>query len=116
MSLSASVPEALAALAQDTHEFQEILRSPTESLSLTVARWPAGATDGQTPHTEDEVYYVIRGRALLEVEGRTSAAAPGSLLFVGRGVRHRFVEIEEDLEVLIFWAPARHTGGDIQEP
>jgi mannose-6-phosphate isomerase-like protein (cupin superfamily) len=115
VSLTVSVWDAIAALSHESHEFREILRSPTDSLSLTVARWPAGSTDGQRPHTEDEVYYVVRGRAQLDVEGRSFPAAPGSVLFVARGIRHRFIEIEEDLEVLIFWAPARHTGGDIRE-
>jgi quercetin dioxygenase-like cupin family protein len=34
---------------------------------------------------------------------------PGSVAFVAAGVEHRFVDISEDLEVLVFWSPARHT-------
>jgi hypothetical protein len=30
---------------------------------------------------------------------------------VAAGVEHRFTEIVEDLEVLVFWSPARGTGG-----
>ena len=57
--------ELIGGLEPDGHEFAEFFRSPT--LSLTVARWPAGSVDDQEPHTEDEVYYVVSGRARLRV-------------------------------------------------
>jgi mannose-6-phosphate isomerase-like protein (cupin superfamily) len=103
------IADALAALASDRHDFAEIFRSPSGSLSLTVARWPAGASDDQTPHTEDEVYYVVAGQALLTVNGNTTRVEPGTVAFVAAGVEHRFSEITDDLEVLVFWSPARHT-------
>ena len=99
-----------AALAQDRHEFAEFFRSPSGSLSLTVARWPAGSVDDQQPHTEDEVYYVVAGRAQLTVNGEPTPVESGSVAFVAAGVEHRFIEITEDLEVLVFWSPARGTG------
>ena len=103
------VRRQLASLACDEHDFAEFFRSPSGSLSLTIARWPAGSVDGQTPHTEDEVYYVLGGRAALVVEGVRADVAPGSAAFVAAGVDHRFVDITEDLEVLVFWSPARHS-------
>ena len=103
-----NVHHQLASLARDEHDFAEFFRSPSASLSLTIARWPAGSVDGQTPHTEDEVYYVLGGRAALVVEGARTDVAPGSVAFVAAGVDHRFVDITEDLEVLVFWSPARH--------
>ncbi len=103
------VGEQLAALSRDGHAFGEIFRSPAGSLSLTVARWPAGSVDDQTPHTEDEVYYVLNGRAALVVEGLRTDVGPGSVAFVAAGDEHRFVDITEDLEVLVFWSPARHS-------
>jgi mannose-6-phosphate isomerase-like protein (cupin superfamily) len=101
------VAEQLARL--DEHDFAEFFRSPTGSLSLTIARWPAGAVDSQQPHTEDEVYYVVRGRAGLVIDGTRADVGPGSVAFVAAGVEHRFVDITEDLDVLVFWSPARHT-------
>ena len=106
-----SLADALARLAPDRHDFAERFRSPSGSLSLTVARWPAGSVDDQQPHTEDEVYYVAAGRARLEVARETIPVEPGSIAFVAAGVDHRFIEIAEDLEVLVFWSPARGTGG-----
>ena len=103
------VGEQLAALSRGGHDFAEFLRSPSGSLSLTVARWPAGSVDDQTPHTEDEVYYVLNGRAALVVESRRTDVGPASLAFVAAGDDHRFVDIDEDLEVLVFWSPARHS-------
>jgi mannose-6-phosphate isomerase-like protein (cupin superfamily) len=103
------VAELLAGLRQDDHDFAEFFRSPTGSLSLTIARWPAGSVDTQRPHTEDEVYHVIRGQAALVVDGERSDIGAGSVAFVASGVDHRFVDIAEDLEVLVFWSPARHS-------
>ena len=98
-----------AALARDRHDFAEFFRSPSGSLSLTIARWPAGSVDDQMPHTEDEVYYVLSGRAALVVEGSRTDVGPGSIAFVAAGDDHRFVDITEDLDVLVFWSPARHS-------
>jgi len=103
------VGEQLAALSRDGHNVAEFFRSPSGSLSLTIVRWPAESVDDQTPHTEDEVYYVLNGRATLVVEDRRTDVVPGSLAFVGAGDEHRFVDITGDLEVLVFWSPARHS-------
>jgi mannose-6-phosphate isomerase-like protein (cupin superfamily) len=104
-----AVAELLAALRHDEHDFAEFFRSPSGSLSLTITRWPAGSVDTQRPHTEDEVYYVIRGRAALVIADERTEVGAGSVAFVAAGVEHRFVDITEDLEVLVFWSPARHS-------
>jgi mannose-6-phosphate isomerase-like protein (cupin superfamily) len=85
------------------HGYLDFLAS--EKLSVGLAIWPRETTDGQRPHREDEVYYVISGRATIRVAGEDRAVQAGSLVFVGAGVEHRFHEIEEDLRVLVFWAP-----------
>jgi quercetin dioxygenase-like cupin family protein len=83
--------------------WRELLRVP--SLSLGLYRLKAGQSDEQQPHTEDEVYVVVRGRALFRAGGQEQAVAPGSVFFVERAVEHRFVDITEDLTVLVFFAP-----------
>ena len=100
--------EELARLASDRHDFAEVFRAPSGSLSLTVARWPAGSIDDQQPHTEDEVYYVSGGRARLTIGDAEVEVERGTVAFVAAGVEHRFSRIAEDLEVLVFWSPARH--------
>jgi len=99
--------ELLATLTVDRHDFAEFFRSPAGTLSLTVARWPAGSIDDQQPHTEDEVYYVAAGRGTLTIGDAVVDIMPGSIAFVAAGVEHRFGAITEDLEVLVFWSPAR---------
>jgi len=99
--------EQLARLAANHHDFAEFFRAPSGSLSLTVARWPAGTIDDQQPHTEDEIYYVSAGRAVLTVGDERGDVGPGSVVFVAAGVEHRFSDIVEDLVTLVFWSPAR---------
>jgi mannose-6-phosphate isomerase-like protein (cupin superfamily) len=94
----------------DGHGYIDFLAS--DKLSVGLASWPPGAADRQQPHREDEVYYVISGRGAIQVAGEDRPVKPGSLVFVEAGVEHRFHDIEEDLRVLVFWAPphvaARH--------
>jgi mannose-6-phosphate isomerase-like protein (cupin superfamily) len=103
------LPDELANLSPTQRDFAEIFRSPSGSLSLTVVRRPAGTVDDQLPHTEDEVYYVIRGQTGLLIGDERVDLAAGSVAFVAAGVEHRFVDTVEDLEVLVFWSPARHS-------
>ncbi len=81
----------------------EFLRVP--SLSMGLYRLRAGRTDEQQPHTEDEVYVVISGKASFRASEQVQAVVPGSVIFVERAVEHRFVDIAEDLMVLVFFAP-----------
>ena len=93
---------ALARSAPDGYA-EAVLRSKLLSVGLYMLG--AGGVDDQTPHEEDEVYYAVRGRARFQVEGREHSVEPGSLLFVRAEAEHRFHDIEEDLRVLVFWAP-----------
>ena len=85
----------------------EFLRVP--AMSLSTYRLPAGGADRQQPHTEDEVYYVVRGRAQFRAGNENCGVQPGTVLFVEAGVEHRFHCIEEDLELLVIFAPAEGT-------
>lgn len=83
--------------------WQEFLRA--SSLSMGIYRLRAGQPDEQQPHTEDEVYLVLSGKASFHAGGQEQAIAPGTIIFVERAVEHRFVDITEDLTVLVFFAP-----------
>ena len=87
----------------DGHGYVDFLAS--DKLSVGLAIWKAGATDRQQPHWEDEVYYVISGRGAIRVGDEERPVTAGSLVFVAAGVEHRFHDIEDDLRVLVFWAP-----------
>jgi mannose-6-phosphate isomerase-like protein (cupin superfamily) len=101
------IDELAAKLDPSRHDFDEFFFG--EQLSLTLVRWLAGEVDTQTPHSEDEVYHVVSGRARITVAGESRDVTAGSIVFVAAGVEHRFHDIEEDLLTLVFWAPPRHS-------
>jgi len=76
-----------------------------DDLSVGTYSIPAGGSDDQTPHTEDEIYVVQRGRARLAGEGGSVHVGPGSVVYVPAGEAHRFTDIAEDLAVLVLFAP-----------
>ncbi len=90
--------------AASGERYHEFLRVP--ALSCGMYRLPAGGTDPQRPHTEDEVYHVLHGRATLDLGDHEHLVHPGSVVYVPANVPHRFHSIEEDLQVLVFFAPA----------
>lgn len=82
-------------------------------LSIGTYSLRAGAIDPQSPHSEDEVYVVTRGRGQFSSGGETVAVTAGSVLYVPAHEAHRFHDITEDLAVLVFFGPAygsRSTG------
>ena len=76
-----------------------------ESMSGYIYELEAGATDEQEPHDQDEIYYVVKGRALLTVDDESVPVAPGDILFVKKFAQHIFSEITEDLQLLVVFAP-----------
>ena len=82
--------------------YHEFLRVP--SLSCGIYTLAAGSKDLQSPHDEDEVYYVIRGKARLRVGNDEQTVRPGSILYVRATSDHSFFEIEEDMTLLVFFA------------
>ena len=76
------------------------------ALSAGVYVLPAGGTDPQKPHREDEMYYVVRGKACMQIGSENAEVRAGSVIFVEAEAEHRFYDIEEELEVLVFFAPA----------
>jgi mannose-6-phosphate isomerase-like protein (cupin superfamily) len=81
----------------------------SDLLSVGLYTLPAGGTDDQLPHQEDEVYYAVRGRARFRVDGTDHPVKPGTLLFVPARVEHRFHDITEELVLVVFWAPPERT-------
>ena len=87
--------------------YLEFLKVPDLSMGLYVL--PAGGTDPQSPHTEDEVYYVVSGKAQIHVAEENREVQAGSVVYVEKNVAHRFHSIEEELTVLVFFAPAEYS-------
>ena len=90
--------------AESSKPYREFLRVASLSAGLYVVA--AGASDAQRPHHEDEIYYVVRGRARFRAGDEDREVLAGTVLFVAAEVEHRFYDIQEELAVLVIFAPA----------
>jgi len=80
---------------------QEVLRTP--SLSCAIYHLPAGSREMASAHEEDELYFVLEGRARLRIDDEEHAVEQGTLLYVQAACDHSFFDIEEDLTVIAFF-------------
>jgi mannose-6-phosphate isomerase-like protein (cupin superfamily) len=103
-TLIATLAEIERQRAQSGNPYREFLREPAMSAGLYVL--PAGGTDPQKPHHEDEIYYVVRGRARFKVDREDREVSAGSVIYVAAEVDHRFYDVTEELAVLVIFAPA----------
>lgn len=94
----------LLARVDETHRYHEFLRVSAMSAGVYVLQ--PGATDQQKPHREDEIYYVIRGRARMLLGDQERAVREDDVIFVEKELKHRFFDIDEELALLVFFAPA----------
>jgi mannose-6-phosphate isomerase-like protein (cupin superfamily) len=98
-----AVDELLAKRLQAGRSYLEFLRVPAMSAGVYVLR--AGAPDQQQPHHQDEIYYVVRGKAKMRIGEEERSVGAGSVIFVEAGLEHRFFDLEEELVVLVVFAP-----------
>ena len=107
--------EVLRKRLKSGRPYLEFLRGPAMSCGVYVLA--PGEADKQKPHAEDEVYYVIQGKAkmAMRVKDRETPGdskmvdrevAPGDVIFVRAHEEHRFHSIEEELQLLVIFAPA----------
>lgn len=87
--------------------YHEFLSVPDLSGGLYVL--DAGATDRQSPHTEDELYVVMSGRGRVTVGVEVRDVQPGTIVFVAAGEVHRFHDIEERLVLFVAFGPAENS-------
>jgi len=87
--------------------YNEFLRKL--SMSAGIYALPKGSKDEQDPHSEDELYFVLKGKAQIEIDGNSEPVQHGSAIFVAAGVPHRFKAIEQDLVTLVVFSPAEET-------
>lgn len=84
--------------------YHEFLRVPAMSAGIYVLS--AGATDKQSPHQEDEIYYVVSGKAKMRLGREERSVSQGDVIFVEKALEHRFFDIAEELVLLVIFAPA----------
>ncbi len=77
----------------------------SQGLELGVYVLVAPAADAQQPHEYDEVYVVLEGDGVLEVEGEQTQLREGEALFVAAGAEHRFTAYEQLALLVIFNGP-----------
>jgi mannose-6-phosphate isomerase-like protein (cupin superfamily) len=83
------------------HEFLRI-----SAMSAGIYALQPGVTDNQTPHKEDEIYYVVRGKAKMRTGREERDVREADVIFVESGLEHRFFDIAEELVLLVIFAPA----------
>jgi mannose-6-phosphate isomerase-like protein (cupin superfamily) len=96
-----------APAAGAANDWAENFRVP--ALSVGTYCIPAGGADDQSPHAEDEIYVVTAGQARIATPQGVADVGPGSVVFVPAGEEHRFVDVTEDLALLVVFGPA-YTG------
>lgn len=101
------LPDPPAAPVGGDPTYGELLRRP--DLSIGRFTMPPGTVDRQEPHTEDELYVVERGRGTLRTADGDVLLEPGRAVFVPAGEPHRFVDVTEELSVLVVFGPAEGT-------
>jgi mannose-6-phosphate isomerase-like protein (cupin superfamily) len=83
------------------------LKRGTLDVSLSLPLPP----NQQTPHTQDEIYVVIRGRGVLVHGGKRDPFESGDLLFVAAGTPHHYEDLTKDLALWrVFYGPP---GGEL---
>ena len=87
--------------------YHEFFKAKRLSVGLYVLK--AGETDPQSPHTEDEIYYIVSGAGTIEIDGEHREVSAGAAIYVEEHVIHRFHTITEDLSIIVVFAPPRHS-------
>ena len=100
------ISELQPELRAGPERYLEFLRMP--SLSMGLYELAAGSDDPQQPHTEDEIYYVVSGDAMIRVGDEDQQVSAGSIIYVPANVEHHFHTITTDLSVLVMFAPAEY--------
>jgi mannose-6-phosphate isomerase-like protein (cupin superfamily) len=80
--------------------YQIVHESPGLELGVYVLAAPE--PDRQQPHADDEVYVVLEGSGVLDVEGEQVPMREGSAVFVEAGAVHRFSGYEQLALLVLF--------------
>ena len=87
----------------------KILQRGTIDVALSMPKRPIP----QSPHEQDELYVIIRGRGILLHDGKREPFEAGDLLFVAAGIEHQVEDTSDDLAVWRIFYGSR--GGEIPD-
>ena len=74
-----------------------------KSLAVGLLVLQSGEEDTQTPHTSDEIYYVISGNGFLKIKNKDYSVSKDKLFFVAKDTKHYFHSNTQELKVLYFF-------------
>jgi mannose-6-phosphate isomerase-like protein (cupin superfamily) len=94
-----TVGDALAALGAPGETYTKLMSRS----DLDIAIYRPDRVDPQQPHLRDEIYVVATGSGSFVQEDERRAVAPGDLMFVPKGVPHRFVDFTEDFSTWVIF-------------
>ena len=97
------VEAAAARLASVGGAYEVVHESP--GLEIGVYVLVAPQPDRQTPHAFDEVYVVLEGEGMVEVDGETRRVSKGDAVFVPAHAEHRFSQYETLSLLVVFNGP-----------
>lgn len=109
MQVIAGAGEFSKPTAGETVSWVEHLR--VRDLSVGTYSIPAGGSDDQTPHTEDEIYVVTAGSAVLVSGSEHVPVGRGSVVYVPAEETHHFTAIATDFAAIVCFAPAEYSRG-----
>ncbi|GAC1309145.1 MAG: hypothetical protein NVSMB10_16010 [Steroidobacteraceae bacterium] len=99
----ARLPGPITALWPTGEPFSVALRHGSMSVELFAPR----DIDVQTPHDQDELYFVYKGAATAWIAEDCLKISAGSAFFVPAHVAHRFGDMTPDFSVwVVFWGPS----------
>jgi mannose-6-phosphate isomerase-like protein (cupin superfamily) len=74
--------------------------------SMSVEFYAPVGSDPQTPHDQDELYFIHQGSGEFVIAGLRHAFGPGDCFFVAAAVEHRFTRFTEGFGTwVVFWGP-----------
>ena len=100
---SFAVDEARRRLEEAGGGYEIVHESP--GLEIGVYVLVAPEPDRQQPHADDEVYVLLAGGGVLEVEGEDVPVRDGEGIFVEAGARHRFKDYDSISLLVVFTRP-----------
>jgi mannose-6-phosphate isomerase-like protein (cupin superfamily) len=82
--------------------------------TMSVEYYAPIGNDPQTPHEQDEVYFIHKGTGALVIGEERYSFKEGDCLFVGANVEHRFENFSDDFGTwVVFWGPkGGESGGE----
>src|SRR5260370_16107452 len=84
--------------AESDRAYLEVFRRP--SLSMGIYHLRVGELDKQQPHSEDETYYVVAGRATVRIGAEHRPVEPASIRFLAAQDDHPGQSTDEGQQLL----------------